>query len=134
LTHPVPCGEVGTLAMRQTLPTILALLLSAGAVVYALLVVASDVRHVSEELDALTHDVSGMTDDVRSLADDVNAIADALAGEEDDDDHRQSPAGVTDAAVPQHAHRIRTLAAAPRLGSATRHHLHVHRAVARAEH
>jgi hypothetical protein len=119
--------------MRQTLPMILAMLLSAGAVVYGLLVVANDVRQVSGDLDVLTRDVSGMADDVRSLADDVNAIADSLAGEDDDDDPRQSPAVVNGVAVPQHARRGHVLAATPRLGSDTRHH-RLHRAVARAGH
>ena len=118
--------------MRQTLPTILAVLLSAGAVVYALLVVASDVRHVSEGLDVLAHDMTGIADDVRSLADDVNAIADALAGDEDEDDPRQSPAVANDPAARQRAHRSHVLAAAPRLGGSARHKVRVHRAVARA--
>jgi len=120
--------------MRQTLPTILAVLLSAGAVVYALLVVASDVRHVSGELDVLAHDMSGIAADVRSLADDVNAIADVLAGDEDEDDPRQSPAVANDPATPQRAHRTHALAAAPRLGGSARRQSRLHRAVARAGH
>jgi hypothetical protein len=120
--------------MRQTLPTILAVLLSAGAVVYALLVVASDVRHVSDELDVLAHDMSGIADDVRSLADDVNAIADVLAGDEDQEDQRQSPAVANDPAAPQPTHRTHALAVAPWHGRDARHHLRVHRAVARAGH
>ena len=87
---------------------------------------------VSQDLDLLTRDVAGMADDVRSLADDVNAIADALAGDDDDDDPRQSPAVVNGVAAPQRAYLGHVLAASPRLGSGARHH-RLHRAVARAE-
>ncbi len=108
--------------MRHTLVMVLALLLSAGAIVYALLVVGSDLRQVSDELDVVTRDMGGMADDVRSLADDVNAIADALAGEDDGDDTRQSPAAARVVAAPS-ARRL------PSAGSTRR--ARVHRARAR---
>ena len=89
--------------VRHTLLIMLAVLLSAGGVMHALLVVASDVRHVSDELEVANRDMSGIADDVRSLADDVNAIADALAGEDDDDDSRQAPAAVSETLGPASA-------------------------------
>jgi len=92
--------------MRHTLPMLLAVLLSAGAIVYALLAVANNLRQVSDDLEVVTHDMAGISDDVRSLADDVNAIADVLAGEEEDDQTRQSPAAV--AAASPHVRRSPT--------------------------
>jgi uncharacterized membrane protein YccC len=107
--------------MRHTLLIVLAVLLSAGAIVYALLVVAGNLRQVSDDLEVVTRDIAGMSDDVRSLADDVNAIADALAGEDDDDETRQAPAAaVSDAPTAGRARR------AP--GTAARRHARVHRA------
>ena len=110
--------------MRHTLSIMLAVLLSAGAVVYALLVVANDVRHVSDELEVVNHDMSGMADDVRSLADDVNAIADALAGDDDDDDTREAPAAVSQSGDPS---------ARGRSAPVHRHRLHLSRAATRAQ-
>jgi hypothetical protein len=76
--------------MRSTFPTVLTVLLAAAGVVYALLMVASDLHHVSDELDVVARQMTAMAEDVRSIADDVNAIADSLAPDEDDDGQRQS--------------------------------------------
>jgi len=89
--------------MRQSLPTILAVLVAAAGIAYALTLVSRDLRRVSDDLDAVAHDMSTMSDDVRSIADDVNAIADALAGEPEDDEQRQA----TNVAQRAHAPRLR---------------------------
>jgi hypothetical protein len=88
--------------MRQQLATVLAVLLAAAGIVYALVMVASDLRHVSDELDLVAHDMSTMSDDVHSIADDVNAIADALAGDADDDEPQQSTAATLGGASTAH--------------------------------
>ncbi len=89
--------------MRHALPTVLALLLAAAGIVYALLAVSNDLRHVSDALDTVARDMSAMSDDVQSIADDVNAIAVALATDEDDNGQQQS----TGSSRRAHAPRIR---------------------------
>lgn len=79
-----------TSAMRYLL--LGAALVIGSGMVYALVVVGGELRHVSADLDALTGDMGALTEDVNSIADDVNAIADALAGEDEDDDTQSCPA------------------------------------------
>jgi hypothetical protein len=123
--------------MRHTIVIVLAVLLSAGAIVYALLVVAGNLRQVSDDLEVVTRDIAGMSDDVRSLADDVNAIADVLAGEDDDDDTRQAPAAAVSTSTSAtragtaHARRAPRAAGTPaRLGG---RHARIHRAALAAQ-
>ena len=87
--------------MRHTLPIVLVLLLAAAGLVYALILVANDLRHVSDQMEAMAHDLGAMAEDVRSIADDVNAIADALAGDEDDDTPQQSTGTSRHARLPR---------------------------------
>jgi len=96
--------------MRSTLPMVLAVLLAAGAIVYALMQVTADIRHVSDDLDTVARDIGAMSEDVRSIADDVNAIADALSEDSDEDDQEQS----TGVARRVHAPRARRPRAAMR--------------------
>jgi hypothetical protein len=118
--------------MRHTIVIVLAVLLSAGAIVYGLLVVAGNLRQVSDDLDSITRNMAGMSDDVRSLADDVNAIADALAGEDDDDETRQAPAAAvstpTTAAPAWRAPRATGTSGAPSRLDGHGRHARVHRA------
>jgi hypothetical protein len=79
--------------MRHAWLIALAIVAGAGGVVYALLILSGELRHVSDELDVVARDLSSMTDDVRSLADDVKALADALTGEEDTEEP-ESPIAV----------------------------------------
>jgi len=76
--------------MRHSVPTVLAVLVAAAGIAYALMLVSRDLRRVSDDLDVMARDMTTMSDDVRSIADDVNALADALAGEPEDDEQRQT--------------------------------------------
>jgi len=76
--------------MKQTVLLASIALLGLGGITYALLVLATDVRHVSSDLEVLTRDVNSVSRSVDSLANDVSDIADALAGEADSDEAEQS--------------------------------------------
>lgn len=80
--------------MKQTMFLASVALLGLGGITYALLVLATDVRQVSGDLEALTRDVHAVSRSVDSLANDVSDIADALAGEPESDE-AERPARAT---------------------------------------
>jgi len=76
---------------RLTLLLRAAMLVTAAAACYALLVLSADLRRLSSELDALgrqvtamAEDLASVADDVGTLAEDVNAIANSFGCEEED--------------------------------------------------
>ena len=72
--------------MKQTIVWAFSVMIAAGAIAYAVLILAHDVRLVSAQLAAISRNTGSAAGDLTSLADDVASIADSLAGEEDEEE------------------------------------------------
>ena len=72
--------------MKQTIVWAISVVIAAGAIAYAVLTLAREVRMVSGQLAVLSRTTSSVAGDLTSIADDVAAIADSLAGEEGEEE------------------------------------------------